>query len=115
MRSNCCVPRRMPPMPCGCVPAATPICWRWRSWLSSTSWASRTGRPSASYATCSTGSPGAYETPASYSAGRVVELVIAARSDNELRGVLATWSAAHPASAALDVELLLPGGAEPGS
>jgi hypothetical protein len=33
-----------------------------------------------------------------------------AYSGDELRGVLAAWSATHPASAALDMELLVPGG-----
>lgn len=59
-------------------------------------------------ASCSTGTPGPHAPPPQYAGGQVVALALAAESDTALRALLQEWAAAHSASAALDLTLLLP-------
>jgi len=58
---------------------------------------------------CSVGNPGSHAAPPQYAERQVVELAIAARSDEDLRRLLIDWASAHPASEMIDITLLAPG------
>lgn len=50
----------------------------------------------------------AHTSPPQYAGGQVVALALAAENDAALRALLHAWAAAHPASAVLDLMLLVP-------
>jgi hypothetical protein len=62
-------------------------------------------------ASCSVGNPDPYAANPQYAERQVVELAIAARSDENLRSLLMGWASAHPGSETIDITLLTPGAA----
>jgi tetratricopeptide (TPR) repeat protein len=58
---------------------------------------------------CSEGTPEAHEGPAFLPPEQRTTLAIAALSDDQLRGVIQQWAAAHPQSEVSEISVLVPG------